>query len=1039
MLSALDGPFREEVLMLRKKVVVLETAESDNERLRKDMLKLKLEMQEEKSEVELHFMNQMSEVMRENALKIEEITGQLQESNNVNRALSEQLNLGDPSPKEINKRIRDLESKHKNEISELVSESNRNLTEMERMKKELMETQKSRDELSAKLRESEKSLKNPDVFNENSVEFKVLTEKQQSPNGMDNSKAIQEIDNLTREIERLRSRLADALEHKQEGTHGNGGKNDAYCRTRTTELRDSPTNVVGSDKMTISNYEYENRQLKDTVKLLKDENNRITLTRDNHEIIKQSDSDSIDKDTAMAKLEKEIKSLKHSIVQIENENRNLKKKIDNEDDREQSREFGRSQSLSNVGLEKNGNRTSRIIQQFEQNLKIESELKKITHVSINTHTTNGKSNNNEIQSLRTEVKNLNEQLANERQSLYELRKVIHEFAATTRENRQVYESDPETAVKNIVETIEKRMQERVGADSVSIQRLMGRMEDFPDLAENLKDLKNEMTFQREQVYELEDELANQCEINCNLLKEISSLTLSNEARGRQNSHVCKASNDPNYGDDQKEIDRLMMEVAEVKSQLFNSDEAKSRLEDEIKSLKKKHSMEIDVYKVELESVQKIAQSESLREKENNILENKEFGDLVATVREGKLMNEKQISNEIKERNIALEKEIAKSVASLEKEYECTESEGSKLREKLGIRSALVLDEEQLQAEFDQIIEKNDKLNGEANHQHQRLKELQDDVDEKLRKVEITHESDQLKIKSLRDEVISLELEVSTNRDQVHRLTEELEKKEDISRKNIEALRSHISELQEELMMKQIELSDAQPKYKTEMAHLEEMIDSVRLEMSDTMTARDAEIQKLKILSEEKDSTSQRLEKEKEQLVFSMQDMMKNRRNEVDDLQSELMEMNTRLANQAREISTLKSRLEESQYEMKEMSSLRASVAELSHQLVTKNKREDTFETSSLELENNELRRRLKEESAERWIAHDKLQKYIAERGIGGPSRPVQVLRERNAALKFEVEKLTKKLKKTSEKVSETSIAVELEPYSVGNGVTRMAI
>jgi len=369
-----------------------------------------------------------------------------------------------------------------------------------------------------------------------------------------------------------------------------------------------------------------------------------------------------------------------------------------------------------------------------------------------------------------------------------------------------------------------------------------------------------------------------------------------------------------------------------------------------------------------------------------------------------------------------------------------------LRNSEEVRSPLALDKERLEVELKRIVEKKMKLEEEAKHQHQQLKELQKNVFEKLKKVESTHESDQFEIKKLRDEVISLERELSITRDEVHQLTKNLDQKgeiennlKELSREKSQDLHAQINKLHEEVTVQRIELQDVEHRYKKDTVHLEDTIDSIHLEMSEILKARDAEIEKLNIVSQEKDSMSQRLEKEKEQLVLSMQDMMKNRRDEVDDLRNELMEMNTRLANQTREISTLNVRVEESNYQTKEMGSLRARVAELSNQLATKKEFKDGFETSSLEIENSELRRRLKDESTERWMAEDKLQKCISDRGNGGSSRSVQLLRERNAALRLEVEKLRKKLKKISEKASVTSDHVELEPYSVGNGVTRMAI
>jgi len=249
----------------------------------------------------------------------------------------------------------------------------------------------------------------------------------------------------------------------------------------------------------------------------------------------------------------------------------------------------------------------------------------------------------------------------------------------------------------------------------------------------------------------------------------------------------------------------------------------------------------------------------------------------------------------------------------------------------------------------------------------------------------------------------------------------------------------MNKLQKESTLRHMELSEVERTYKKEINVLEKALESAHLELGENMKERDKEIERLKGLSEEKHKVSQRLEIEKEQLVLSMHDMMKNRRDEVDDLQNELMEMSTRLANQTREISTLKMRLEESNYQMKEMVRLKARVAELTRQLSLKKDVKEEFENSTLEIEYRELRRKLKEASTGRWIAEDKLQKYVSDRGSRGSSRSVQVLRERNAALKLEVENLTRKLKKVSEKLSQKSQLDELESYTVGNVVTRMAI
>ena len=93
-----------------------------------------------------------------------------------------------------------------------------------------------------------------------------------------------------------------------------------------------------------------------------------------------------------------------------------------------------------------------------------------------------------------------------------------------------------------------------------------------------------------------------------------------------------------------------------------------------------------------------------------------------------------------------------------------------------------------------------------------------------------------------------------------------------------------------------------------------------------------------------------------------------------------------------------------------------------------------------EHENRQLRIRLKEALAQRSQAENRLQRYLSERGTNGvPSKPVQVLRQRNAALKNEVERLTRKVEKLSGKLSGDSSWNESKPYVVKKGVTRMMI
>lgn len=688
MMPALDISLREELLVLRKKVVMLETADSDNDRLRKEVTKL----QEEKSKSELDFMNQLSDVIRENAMKIDEVTGQLQESNNVNRALSDQLKSRDHSPEEMEKKIEDLEYQYKNQISQLMSESNHHFSEVGRMRTELHDAKISRDELLKKLEKSTKPL--------NDLEHPTY--------------------NVTNSTLKVKPEVPTA------------------CQTQNDEE--------------VTRLEDENRALKNTIALLQNDNNEAKIALDDYRRRRRSDLDGTEEDTDIYRLEKDLKTSRDSVTQMENGSRDPKNSSHNESSIEQSRENDRSPSLSNTyshgkaGM--NENRTSKIIEQLEQNLKNDRQKKESSFKEIKTQTINDKSSRNE-----------------------------------------------------------KSETERIISD----------------------EQKNEMEGYKFRILKLETEALS--------TKDLLA----------------------------SERDIFRKQTEDLKSKL-----------------------------------------EELNDTLNN-------------------------------------------------------SENS--------RAALAFDKEQLLAEKDRVAERKIQLEQKAKNQHQRLKQLQKVVDEKLNNVENTRRSDEIQIECLRDQVKSLKRGLLCSQDQVYHLNKTPDDKEgiestdkDISIKNTKSLHAQMNKPRKELTKKPMEFSEAERRYKKEINELENALESVHLEQGASIKARDIAIEKLKGAFEEKNNASQRLEKEKEQLVLSIQDMMKNRREEVDDLQNEILAMNTSLANEKREISTLKSRLE---YKTTGMNHLRERVTELSRQLALKKdvKRDHKFEVEKLRRKLKKMSEKLSENSA----------------------------------------------------------------------------
>ena len=334
-MSSLDISLREELMTLRKKVVALETAESDNERYRKEITKLKTSTEEEKAKYELEFMNQLSGVIGENKKKIEEISSQLEESENANRALKEVLNLSDQSPEEEDNRFRDLELLYEIQMSQMTNKSKRQLKVIERLKSQLLDLGKSRDTLVKKLEEST-----------DTVDDATL-----SKNGFPNPASKNEFWNPT------------------------------VSQTKTIKEM-----VILKD---------ENQSLKKTVALLEKENNeyKVALGKDKSKNFEGSQNS----------------------TDMEKESRDLKDSSRNESNTQQTREFGKSTSRSNIysqeqqkssenaGVSKN--RTSQIIEQLERNLKNDAE-KDRSSVFDKSEKTNGKKTDFYLHSLNSEVKSI---------------------------------------------------------------------------------------------------------------------------------------------------------------------------------------------------------------------------------------------------------------------------------------------------------------------------------------------------------------------------------------------------------------------------------------------------------------------------------------------------------------------------------------------------------------------------------------------------------------------------------------------------------
>lgn len=1043
-------------MTLKKRIIELETAEADKEKLRKELCNVKRQMNEERARMELDFMNQVSAISQANALKVEEIETQLKESHSVNRALSEQLE----KVSGLEQKIQAMEIQQEKEIARIVDNK---IEEIDGVRQELGVVKQTKDELAVKLGEAQIRMEaerkkvqelnssieelNASILNDSQAEKAKLdaVEAQLSIALQENEKLKEDLKTATLSVKNDSSEEGETVRVLREKLRDRDLELNAtieeirQLETLQTDIKVHKASIEelqqsnvrlgleldradarrNETEVALSRVETENRKLKSKFASLQQENK--TLLANLEESTKHSSLNQMaEKDNAYGKLQSEFRELKESHSKLESENSDLKATLRQEANKRPSCESGGRQRENAAST---GNRTSQIIKQLEDNLKREGQSKQAAVMAMKNKNVGEMTNDIKIQSLKAELNSVKLQLDSERDITKKLRKELrhvkehhvqrrHSSSAISRGMKgSPGTNQSRTAVKGIVHTIEKRFgtDETSYAVSMPIQRLMDRADEFPGLQSDVAELQEELRYERQQVMELEEELTRQCEINCALLKEISNLSCENDAARKASSQTYGMEQSEGHGDDKNEIDRLIMEVATVKSQLFNAEQSKANLEDRYTALTEKHRREIDVFREQLEQAEKATRSISSRMDESSILDRKEINSLQKKL--------KEVKEELTKNKTLLEGFQKKSIQQTEVQNAKMEALQAELANAERASEAFSLEKQHLVAEIAELKSINESLEQKNSEQHAQFDLLQQSVNEKVQQFEQLRCDHKEEITRLREQVTSLEQELSQSLAQTEKLQATLQEKEDmestvdeLSRKNVQALHAQINKLQKQLTMRQVEVSETENETKRKIAALEEAIEATQLEMEESLREKDKEIEQLKGSIDSKDRKAVLLEKEKEQLVLSMNDMMKSRRDEIDDLQKELMEMSTRSANQTREVQTLKLQLQESGYRKDEMDRLRARVTELGD-LLTGRKDRTGSDLSSLEVENSDLRKKLRDAVTERQVAEDKLREYVEERG---GSKQVQVLRERNAALKHEVEKLTKKIKKLTE-------------------------
>lgn len=236
------------------------------------------------------------------------------------------------------------------------------------------------------------------------------------------------------------------------------------------------------------------------------------------------------------------------------------------------------------------------------------------------------------------------------------------------------------------------------------------------------------------------------------------------------------------------------------------------------------------------------------------------------------------------------------------------------------------------------------------------------------------------------------------------------------------LDSEVTRLTVELTKAQMKQADDQRNHFAKVNRLEQELQQLETDSQNELQSKQAVIDDLSSKLLRKEEQIDRLEEDKKQLRDTMQDTSFSRKGDMEELEAELMDLTSRTKSQARDIQLLKNKLEDQHAQKEELSKQQKrrieSLEEELHQVKSKFNKENRDSLTQLKAENKQLRESIRNSKMDKTVLKEKLQNYTQEKSN---SRSAQVLRERNSALKMEVDKLTKRLKKMEDSITRFAI------------------
>jgi len=231
--------------------------------------------------------------------------------------------------------------------------------------------------------------------------------------------------------------------------------------------------------------------------------------------------------------------------------------------------------------------------------------------------------------------------------------------------------------------------------------------------------------------------------------------------------------------------------------------------------------------------------------------------------------------------------------------------------------------------------------------------------------------------------------------------------------------SQMNQLKVELTKTQIAKNEMETELEKKVRELEEEIEAIETEAEEELEEKDRQLNSLREKLAEKEAMISRLEVEQSQICSSMNNMSACRQDEMEDLQAELIAMTSKTSVQTREIESLKIKIKEVETQKIDTEEKYKRQIRDFEDIIKSNQgfgQNEDFDR--LKTENNQLRDSIRDVKLERRLLQERLESLTTDKTA---SRSTQILRDRNNALKEEVEKLTKRLKKMEASITRFAI------------------